>query len=325
MRAPIRTIAALAGIAVLGLAACGSDNSGSSGATTAATSAAAASSTAAAGGAVTDSLTVGSSNFPESVLLAELYAGAVEAKGAKITRKLNIGNRELYYKAISGGEVDLMPEYTNSLLSFVERQNDPNAVPKAKTVDEQLTELKANLPANLTVLKPSTAEDKDVIVCNKETSDKYGFKTLSDLGAKSGEITLGGPPEFATRSPFGIPGLKQLYNATFKNFVPLEIGPPLVDALKANQVNCGNLFSTMSAISTNGFTALDDDKTIVPHEAVLPLVVKAKAIPAVTAVLDSVNAKLDTDGVKNLLAKVDVDKQAEADVAKQWLKDNGFS
>src|SRR5205823_9476165 len=179
MRAPIRTIAALAGIAVLGLAACGSDNSGSSGATTAATSAAAASTTA-AGSAVTDSLTVGSANFPENVLLAEIYAGALEAKGAKITRKLNIGNRELYYKPISGGELDLMPEYTNSLLSFVERQKDPNAVPKAKTIDEQLTELKANLPDNLTVLKPSTAEDKDVIVCNKETSDKYGFKTLSD-------------------------------------------------------------------------------------------------------------------------------------------------
>ena len=81
----------------------------------------------------------------------------------------------------------------------------------------------------------------------------------------------------------------------------------------------------MSVITTNGFTALDDDKTIVPNEAVLPLIVKAKATPAVTAVLDSVNAKLDTDGLKAMMVKVEADKQAEAEVAKEWLSQNGFS
>jgi osmoprotectant transport system substrate-binding protein len=328
MRAPARTLPALIGVAVLALAACGSDNSGSgSSATTAASSAttAASATTTAGGAAITDSLTVGSANFPENVLLAEIYGGALEAKGAKITKKLNIGNRETYYKAISGGELDLLPEYTNSLLSYLEHQKDPNAVPKATNVQEQVAELKANLPSNLTVLTPSTAEDKNVIVCNKETTAKYSFKTMSDLAAKSGEIILGGPPEFATRSPFGIPGLKQLYNANFKSFVPLEIGPPLVDALKANAVNCGNLFSTNSAIKTNGFTALTDDKNIVANEAVLPLINAAKVNPGVTAVLDAVNAKLDTDGLVKLMVEIEVDKKAEADVAKEWLSANGFT
>jgi osmoprotectant transport system substrate-binding protein len=328
MKPLVRNVTALVGVALLGLAACGSDNSSSSGssATTAAgSSTSAAGASTSAGGAISASLTVGSANFPENVLLAEIYAGALEAKGAKVTRKLNIGNRETYYKAISGGELDLMPEYTNSLLSFVERQKDPNAVPKAKNVTEQVTELKANLPDNLTVLDASTAEDKDVIVCNKETTDKYGFKTLSDLAAKASEITLGGPPEFATRSPFGIPGFKQLYNATFKSFTPLEIGPPLIDALKSNAVNCGNLFSTMSGITTNNFTALDDDKTIVPNEAVLPLIAKAKADAAVSAALNAVSSKLDTDGLKAMMVEIEVDKKAEADVAKEWLSKNGFT
>jgi osmoprotectant transport system substrate-binding protein len=211
------------------------------------------------------------------------------------------------------------------LLSFVILQKDPKGLPTAKNVTEQVTELKSALPDTLTVLTPSTAEDKNVIVCNKDTSTKYGFKTMSDLAAKSSEITLGGPPEFATRSPFGIPGLKQFYNANFKSFVPLEIGPPLVDALKANAVNCGNLFSTNSAINTNGFTALADDKQIVPNEAVLPLITKAKATPAVTAVLDAVNAKLDTDGLVKLMVEIEVDKKAEVDVAKEWLSANGFT
>jgi osmoprotectant transport system substrate-binding protein len=326
MNLHVRTVTALVGVALLGLTACGSDNSDSGSGGTTASTAAGATTTAGGGGTpITASLTIGSANFPESVLLAEIYAGALEAKGATMTRKLNIGNRETYYKAISGGEVDLMPEYTNSLLSFVERQKDPNAVPKAKNVAEQVTELKANLPDNLTVLTPSTAEDKDVIVCNKETTDKYGFKTLSELSAKAGEITLGGPPEFASRSPFGVPGFKQLYNATFKSFVPLEIGPPLVDALKSNAINCGNLFSTMSAITTNDFTPLDDDKHIVPNEAVLPLIAKAKVDDGITAALDAVDAKLDTEGLKAMMVEIEVDKKAEADVAKEWLGENGFT
>jgi osmoprotectant transport system substrate-binding protein len=331
MRPTARTLTALVGVAVLGLAACGSDNSGSSsGATTTAASSggattAAGTTTSGGGGAITESFTVGSGNFPESVLLGEIYGGALEAKGAKITKKLNIGNRETYYKAIAGGELDLLPEYTNSLLSFLVHQKDPKGSPTAKNVSEQVTELKSILPESLTVLTPSTAEDKDVIVCNKPTTDKYSFKTLSDLSAKAGEITLGGPPEFATRTPFGIPGFQQFYNATFKTFVPLEIGPPIVDALKANAVNCANLFSTNSAINTNGFTALTDDKNVVPNEAVLPLINKAKANPNVTAVLDAVNAKLNTDGLVKLMVEIEVDKKAEADVAKEWLSANGFT
>jgi len=321
MKRPARILTALLGVAVIGLAACGGDNSSSS-----ATTAAAGATTTAAGegAAITDSLTVGSGNFPESVLLAEIFAGALEAKGAKITKKLNIGNRETYYKAISGGELDLLPEYTNSLLSYLIRVKDPKGIPTATNVQQQVAELQTELPATLTVLPASTAEDKDVIACNKETTDKYGFKNLSDLSAKAGEITLGGPPEFADRSPFGIPGFKQLYNATFKSFVPLEIGPPLVDALKANAVNCGNLFSTMSVITTNGFTALDDDKNIVPNEAVLPLIAKAKATPAVGAVLANVSSKLTTDGLVKMMVEIEVDKKAEVDVAQEWLKTNGL-
>jgi osmoprotectant transport system substrate-binding protein len=345
----IRTAAALVGVTVLGLAACGSDNSSSGSSSSAATSATTTATTAAPGGSSTSSagsgatttaaagtstpsaanptgqsLTVGSANFPENVLLAEIYAQALEAKGAKISRKLNIGNRETYYKALTGGEIDLLPEYTNSLLSYVERLKDKNANPKATNVAEQVTELKANLPDNLTVLAASTAEDKDVIACNAQTAQKYSLKTLSDLAKVADQITLGGPPEFATRSPFGVPGLKSLYGATFKDFKPLEIGTPLVDAMNANAVQCGNLFSTMSVITTNNFVALDDDKNIVPNEAVLPLIAKAKATPEVTAVLASVDSKLDTEGLKKLMVEIEQDKKAEADVATEWVKANGF-
>jgi osmoprotectant transport system substrate-binding protein len=306
----------LAAVAVLALvaAACGDDDDDST-----------AGDDSAAGDLSGQSVTIGSANFPESVLLAEIYAGALEAQGADVTVEPNIGSREVYYPAIETGEIDLLPEYTNSLLSFVLRQDDPEATPEATNVDEQLAELEDVLPDNLTVLTPSSAEDKDVIVCNEETIDQHGFTDLSGLAEVSNEITLGGPPEFAERSPFGIPGLQQFYGAEFAEFVPLEIGPPIVDALNANAINCGNLFSTDAAITENDFTALEDDMNIVPNEAVLPLISAEKATPEVTAVLDEVSAALDTEGLTELNFQVQAEGLAEAEVAAQWLADNGFT
>jgi osmoprotectant transport system substrate-binding protein len=306
----------LAAVAVLALVAgaCGDDDDDST-----------AGDGSTAGDLSGQSVTIGSANFPESVLLAEIYAGALEAQGADVTVEPNIGSREVYYPAIETGEIDLLPEYTNSLLSFVLRQDDPEATPEATNVDEQLAELEDVLPDNLTVLTPSSAEDKDVIVCNEETIDQHGFTDLSGLAEVSNEITLGGPPEFAERSPFGIPGLQQFYGAEFAEFVPLEIGPPIVDALNANAINCGNLFSTDAAITENDFTALEDDMNIVPNEAVLPLISAEKATPEVTAVLDEVSAALDTEGLTELNFQVQAEGLAEAEVAAQWLADNGFT
>jgi osmoprotectant transport system substrate-binding protein len=307
-----RLLAALAALALLA-AGCGDDDDDSG-------------ADAPAGGELEgQSITVGSANFPENVLLAEIYAGALEAAGADVDVTPNIGSREVYFPAIEGGEIDLLPEYTNSLLSFVLRQDDPEASPEATNVDEQIAELGDVLPDNLTVLTPSTAEDKDVIVCNQETIDAHDISDLSGLAEVSGEITLGGPPEFAERSPFGIPGLQQFYGAEFAEFVPLEIGPPIVDALNAGAVDCANLFSTDAAITENDFTTLEDDMNIVPAEAVVPLINAEKATPEVTAVLDAVNAALDTEGLTELNFEVQAEGLAESEVAAQWLEDNGFA
>jgi osmoprotectant transport system substrate-binding protein len=337
MRRTTTRLAALLVAPLLVLAACGDDDDDDASSDTAApetdapetaapgTEAPGTSAESGGGADLSDvTLTVGSANFPENELLAEIYAQALEANGASVERELNIGNRETYYAAIEGGEIQLLPEYTNSLLSFLLRQRDES--PTATNIEEQVTALREELPDNLTVLDASTAEDKDVIVCNAETAEEYGLTDLSSLAEVSGEITLGAPPEFAERTPFGLPGLQELYGAEFAEFVPLEIGPPIVDALKSNAINCGNLFSTMSVITTEGFVALDDDMTIVPNEAVLPLIATELADnEAVASVLNAVSAALDTDGLKALMVQVEAEAQAPADVAGQWLSENGFA
>src|SRR4051794_36359721 len=178
MKSRLRLALAVAAVAGLAVSACGSSKESSS-------------STGSGGELASVSITVGSGNFPEAVLLGEVYAQALEAKGAQITRKLNLGNRETYFAAMKSGDLQLIPEYTNSLLSFILKAK--NQTPTATNVEEQIKELSANLPDNLIVLTPSTAENKDVIVCNKTAADKYSLKTLDDLGKNAPNIVLGGP------------------------------------------------------------------------------------------------------------------------------------
>ena len=315
-----RTIPLLLAPLLVLAAACGDDDDSGS-ATTAAgvtTTAASGASTPAGGGTVV----VGSADFPESQLLAQIYGQALAKAGFDVEYQLAIGAREVYFKAIESGEIDLVPEYTNSLLSFVLRLEDPNALPKATNVESQLTELAAALPPTLEVLTPSTAEDKDVISCTKEAADKYSLTDLTSLGAASKDITIGGPPEFETRSPFGIAGFKQVYGAEFKSFVPLQVSA-VADALSAGQIDCGNLFSTMSVITTGGFVTLEDDKNTVPNEAVLPLVRKDIVTPELESTLDGINEGLDTDKLKELMVKIEVDAAAPDVVAKEYLDSLG--
>jgi osmoprotectant transport system substrate-binding protein len=317
-----RTIPLLLAPLLVLAAACGDDDDSGS-ATTAAgvtTTAASGESTPASGAGGT--VIVGSADFPESQLLAQMYGQALAKAGFDVEYQLAIGAREVYYKAIESGEIDLVPEYTNSLLSFVLRLKDPNALPKATNVSEQLTELAAALPSTLEVLAPSTAEDKDVISCTKEAADKYSLTDLTSLGAASKDITIGGPPEFETRSPFGIAGFKQVYGAEFKSFVPLQVSA-VADALSAGQIDCGNLFSTMSVITTGGFVTLEDDKNTVPNEAVLPLVRKDIVTPQLESTLDGINEGLDTDKLKELMVKIEVDAAAPDVVAKEYLDSLG--
>jgi osmoprotectant transport system substrate-binding protein len=311
------TFIALMSAGVITLAACGSDDKASS--TTAAGTTAPAASTPATGGAK-PTIVAGSADFPESQLLMEIYAQQLEKNGYTVDRKPAIGAREVYYKAISSEppEITMVPEYTNSLLSYVVKSKDPNAQVTAKNVQEQVTALGQALPASLVVGTPSAAEDKDVIVCTKDVAEKNSLKNLSDLAKVASSITLGAPPEFETRSPFGIPGFKEQYGATFKSFVPLKIGD-IPAALKSGAIDCGNLFSTMSVITTEGFVALEDDKVIVPNEAVLPLLTKTAATPEVLTIVDGVSAKLDTDGLKKLMVEIEVDKKAPDVVAKEFV------
>lgn len=298
-------LALAASAAMLAVASCGSgsDPLASDGPTT----------TASAG-----TIIVGSANFPENALLAEIYAGALSAKGVTVETKLNIGSRETYIPALQDGSIDLIPEYTGVLSQYF------NKDAKATDADGVYAELKTALPATLTVLDKSAAEDKDSVVVTKETAAKYGLKTIADLQSIAKDLTLGGPPEWKTR-PTGVPGLKQVYNVEFKTFRPLDAGGPLsVQALKNGQVDAVNLFTTDPSIAANGFVILDDPKSLFAAQNVVPLITKSKVNDTISAALNAISAKLDTATLGELVKEVVVDKKDAAVVAKEFLTKNGL-
>jgi len=127
------------------------------------------------------SLTVGSANFQENVVLADIYAAALSKAGAKVSKRLNIGSRETYIPGLKDGSIDLIPEYSGTLLQYLDKDAT------ATTPDEVYTALQKAVPAPLTVLDKSAAQDKDAIVVTKQTAEKYDLKSIADLANKSTE------------------------------------------------------------------------------------------------------------------------------------------
>jgi osmoprotectant transport system substrate-binding protein len=291
--------------------------SATSSAASAATSASGASSaSASAGGAASGPIVVGSANFPESALIANMYAAALTAKGVEASTQLNIGERAVYLRALQDGSVDLVPEYTGVLLQYF----DPTAT--ATSSDEVYAALQAAVPEGLTVLEPSDAENKDSITVTRAAADENNLTSIADLAPVAGEFVLGGPPEFATR-PTGVPGLQEKYGITFGEFRPLDVGGPLtVAALAGGQIQAANLFTTDPAIPANDFVVLEDPNNLFAAQNVVPLINADKATPDVQEALNAVSAALTTETLTQLLTRVTVDKEDSAQVAQEWVAAN---
>jgi osmoprotectant transport system substrate-binding protein len=231
-----------------------------------------------------DTIKIGSANFSESTLLATIYADALQAKGVKVDQTPPLGSRETYIPALKDGSIDLIPEYTGTLLQYL----NPQAT--ESSADEVYAALKKTVPAPLTVLDKSSAEDKDAVVVSKAVADRYNAKSIADLAPHCGELVFGGPSEFETR-PDGIPGIKKTYNCAFKSYLSLDTGPVTVKAVTDNTVQAADIFTTNPAIQENNLVALEDPKNNFAAQNVVPLINSAKASDQVKQILNAISAK----------------------------------
>lgn len=307
----IRALGATSLAATLALAAC----SGTSGESTTTSETAGSETT----GQVTETVTVASFNFPESVVLAEIYAQALEAEGYPVERRLNLGSRELIFPDIEAGNIDLIPEYVGSALQV------GFSAPAPATTEEGVEALRtAFADLGMTVLEAAPGEDKNVFVVTRELAEEAGLASLEDL-AGAGDLVLAGAPECEDR-PTCYRGLVETYGLTNLSFEAIQEGAARVAALESGEADVILLFSTQPVIAEQGFVALDEPRGIIAPENVVPVVRTSivEANEGMAELLDSISALITTDVLLDLNGRIELDAEDPADVARDWLVENGL-
>jgi osmoprotectant transport system substrate-binding protein len=233
------------------------------------------------------SITIGSANFPENVILADIYADALEKAGIKVTSKLDYLSSSATASSTAG-------------------------------VNEALAKV---LPASLEALPSASAQDKDSITVTEKFAAAHHLKSIGDLKAIQSSVTVGGPPEFATREE-GLLGLKKLYGLSGVKFKPLdESGPLTIAALNDGTIQAGDVFTTDPSVAKYHFVALADPLHLFAAQNVTPIIAKSVATPLITKTIDAVSASLTTADLVTLVGGVVNDHDDPGTVAAQFVSE----
>ncbi|MGE3961693.1 MAG: glycine betaine ABC transporter substrate-binding protein [Dehalococcoidia bacterium] len=265
-------------------------------------------------------IAIGAFDFGESQILAEIYAQQLEAHGFTVDRsKLQPGSpREILKPALESGEIDLVPEYVGTLVTFLGGEPTSEGAENRDLAAELFAESGVSvLPA------AEEAEDVNAFVITAELSEELGITKVSDLAAHAGDLRLGGPPECPERE-FCMVGLRDVYDVEFGEFIPLDFGPR-VTALEEDGIDVAVLFSTDAVIATNGWVVLEDDRGLQPAENIAP-VVRTAVIDEygddLVNTLNAVTEKLTSESLAEMNAEFQVEQRSPADIARDWLIEN---
>lgn len=314
MRRQTKLLAGVVALSLLG-AACGDDDDNTE--------------TGSGGDAPADipdgpAISIGAQDFGESLILAEIYEGALDDAGYEVGIQEVGGFRDLLFGAFESGEVNLAPDYLASELEFL----NENAGQATSDADETFGLLEPLLTEKGIVgLTPSDAVNTNAFVVTEETSEELDITTLSDLAEKGSDLVLGGPQDCES-NPFCIPGLQQAYDLDLsENFVPLDAGL-VATSLGEGAIDVGVLFSTDGQIASEGWVLLEDDQEMLAADNIFPIVAQ-DVVDAygddLTGLLDDISAELTTEDLIELNKRYDVDKDDAEDIADDWLADHGFS
>ncbi len=265
-------------------------------------------------------ITVGSTNFGEQLILGDIYATVLEQNGYPVERSFNLGTREVVNPALKSGEIDMLAEYTGTLLTFEGGTSSTDS-------DETFENLQATIePAGLSALDYSPAQDKNGLVVTRETADARGLEKVSDLAEYNGELVFGGPPECPERE-FCLIGLTDVYGLEFAEFKPLDVGGSLtVAALEGGEIDVGLLFTSDGIIAEKAFVLLEDDRNLQPAENIVPIV-RTEIVDAYgddfAAVINEVSAAITTAELSELNRRFGQGEDPDA-LALDWLQENGF-
>lgn len=318
-----RTLVLGAALLALIISACTSGEGGSPGASAA--------SSAASSGAATESqaadlpeITIGSAGFPESAIVAEIYAQALEGAGFTVERNLELGARDVTHPALVDGQIHLMPEYVGGYLSVT---YGGEATPD---LEESLEALRTELEADgLVAFEPTPGTDADGFAVRQETADELGLTTMSDLAEVADQLTWGVAQECAENANCG-PGLERVYGIDFDSLDVETLGAcstAIAEALNASNIDVAQVCTTQPEIVGFNLVLLEDDKGLAPAQNMIPVVrqeVAEAGGETLESTLNSVSELLTTEELTNLGAAVVLNGESYEDAASQWLADNGL-
>lgn len=260
---------------------------------------------------------VGSKNFTESILIAEIYAQALEGAGIPVERRFNLGSTQIALEALRRGSIDLYPEYTGTALIdvlHVRPPSDPAAV--YPTVKRDFAQ-----QFDLVWLKASPMNNSQAMATTSDVAAKYRLKTLSDLSKAAPQLRLATIQEFLQRFD-GLPGLQEVYGGfAFKDVRTYDIALKY-QALLSGRADVATAFTTDGTIASSHLVVLEDDKHFWPPYNVAP-VVREDALakrPAIKATLNAVSPAITTGAAQSMNAAIERDKRDPADVAAEFLK-----
>ena len=269
-------------------------------------------------------ITVGSFDFPESVLLAEIYGEALAAGKFPVRILPDLGPREVVDPALMEGLVQMVPEYAGSALDFFSLGR-LSATSNTSAANRALAGSVAG--RGLVAARPAPAQDANAIVVTAATAARYGLRSIADLARVAPRLVFGGPPECPGRA-YCLPGLKRVYGLRFKAFIPLDAGGPLTrQALEAGYIGVALLFTTDPDITARHLVVLADDRGLQPAENITPLVRRDVVVrygPRLVALLNRISALLDTGTLRALDAQVELDGHGPRPVARSWLRVHGL-
>lgn len=264
---------------------------------------------------------IGSKNFTEQFVVAEIYAQALEKAGIEVQKRLNLGATQIAHTALTSGEIDLYPEYTGTALAAIVKGE------LTSDADQIYADVKTHYEnqLDLTLLEPTAINNGYAIILLPETAEANNLKTLSDLGPASKNLTFGAEGTFGERKD-GLPGLEAVYGIKFKEFVQFAKLGIRYSALTSKQIDVSFGFSTDWQIEDSKLTVLDDDKNLFPPYYLVPIVRKdaLAANPKIAEVLDRIAPLLTNEKMRAMNAAVERDRREPAEVAAEFLAAEGL-
>jgi osmoprotectant transport system substrate-binding protein len=273
--------------------------------------------TALAGCSRGGAIAVGSKNFTESILIAEIYAQALERARFKVVRRLDLGSTQIAMAAMARGDIDLYPEYTGTALIDVLHEapmTDPRAI-------YRIVKSAFAHRYDIAWLAPAPMNDSQGLATTAAIAKRYDLRTLSQLANVASKLRLATIPEFVSR-PDGIPGLQRLYGGFhFESVRTYDIALKY-DALLDGQADVATAFTTDGAIVSDHLVVLEDDKHLWPPYNVAPLV-RGQTLsrePRIASVLDAIAPHITSAATQAMNAQIESHDRDPADVASAFLR-----